>query len=78
LKIRISVIIATAITVLSSIRPFPPDTKGSRYSWIVVDDSDQTRVIVRSGEATVAKDEGESRIRGGEQAVIGEGVSVRS
>jgi len=49
--------------------------KPGRY-WIVVDDGDQTRVIVRSGEATVAKDGGESRIRGGEQAVIGEGVSV--
>ena len=49
--------------------------KPGRY-WIVVDDSDQTRVIVRSGEATVAKDGGESRIRGGEQAVIGQGVSV--
>jgi len=51
-------------------------SKPGRY-WIVVDDSDQTSVIVRSGEATVAKDGGgEVRIRGGEQAVIGQGVSV--
>ncbi|HEY6097346.1 MAG TPA: FecR domain-containing protein, partial [Candidatus Deferrimicrobium sp.] len=50
--------------------------KPGRY-WIVVDDSDQTRVIVRSGEATVAQDGvGEVRIRGGEQAAIGQGVSV--
>ena len=51
-------------------------SKPGRY-WIVVDDSDQTSVIVRSGEATVAKDGGgEVRIRGGEQAVIGQGISV--
>jgi hypothetical protein len=51
-------------------------SKPGKY-WIVVDDGDQTQVIVRSGEATVAKDGGgEVRIRGGEQAVIGQGVSV--
>ena len=51
-------------------------SKPGRY-WIVVDDGDQARVIVRSGEATVAKEGGgETRIRGGEQAVIGQGVTV--
>ena len=44
--------------------------------WIIVDDDDQTRLVVRSGEATVSTDAGEFRVQGGELAVIGQGVSV--
>ena len=44
--------------------------------WIVVDEGNRTRLVVRSGEATVVKDEGKFHVRGGEQAAIGEGVSV--
>src|SRR5512139_659236 len=44
--------------------------------WVVVDEGNRTRLVVRSGEATVVKDEGKYHVRGGEQAVIGEGVTV--
>ncbi|HEX9205862.1 MAG TPA: DUF6600 domain-containing protein [Candidatus Deferrimicrobiaceae bacterium] len=44
--------------------------------WVVVDEKNRTNLVVRSGEATVVKDEGEVRVRGGEQALIGEEVRV--
>jgi hypothetical protein len=44
--------------------------------WVVVDEANQTRLVVRSGEATVVKEEGKFHVRGGEQATIGEGVRV--
>jgi hypothetical protein len=44
--------------------------------WILADDNDQTRLVVRSGEATVARDGGEFRVQSGELADIGQGVSV--
>src|SRR5512139_145869 len=44
--------------------------------WIVVDEGNQTLLVVRSGEAIVLKDEGKIHVRGGEQAVIGDVVTV--
>src|SRR5512139_1253500 len=46
--------------------------------WVVVEDGNRTRLVVRSGEATVTKEEGKIHVRGGEQAVIGEVVTVSS
>jgi len=44
--------------------------------WVVVEEGNRTRLVVRSGEATVVKDEGKVHVRGGEQAIIGKEVSV--
>jgi len=44
--------------------------------WVVVDNDRQARLVVRSGEAAVVKDEGKFSVRGGEQAVIREVVTV--
>ena len=44
--------------------------------WVVMDENQQTRLVVRAGEAAVVRDDGEYRVRGGEQAVIGQTVTV--
>jgi uncharacterized membrane protein YgcG len=44
--------------------------------WLVGDEGNRFRLVVRSGEATVFKDDSGTRVQGGEQAVIGERVQV--
>ena len=44
--------------------------------WVVGDEGNRFRLVVRSGEATVFKGDAGVRVQGGEQAVIGERVQV--
>ncbi len=46
-----------------------------RY-WLTVTNVGETRMVVRSGRATLSREDGEFRIGAGEQAVIGEDVEI--